>query len=124
MLFSIVFTGLIFLIAPPFASILSGKDAVLFNHIMDAVHVYSVSVIPWAVFQIVIGFFVGSSKTKYNLFITFIRIYAFRLPCIIILTRFSALNEFSIWYGMLLSNILTAIFGSGTLSKYEEINTN
>ena len=108
--FSILFTGLIFLVAPSFAALLTEGDTVLYNHIMNAVHVYSASVIPWSIFQVIIGIFVGTSKTNYNLFITFVRIYALRLPCIIILTRFAQLNEFSIWYGMLISNILTAIF--------------
>ncbi|WP_461207092.1 MATE family efflux transporter [Clostridium sp. DL1XJH146] len=107
---SIIFASIIFFSKDTFASLLTNDDTVLYRHVINAISVYSISVIPWSIFQIVIGVFMGCAKTKYNLIISLVRLYLLRLPCIVILSQFASLNEYSIWYAMLISNVLTAIF--------------
>jgi putative MATE family efflux protein len=87
----------------------SGDSQVLF-HTVNAMGVYSISVIPWAIFQVTNGVFQGTGQTKYNMITSIVRIYCFRLPIVILLSSFTNLAEYSIWYGMLISNILTVIF--------------
>lgn len=92
------------------AGVFSNNDKELLKHTVNAMTVYSISIIPWAVFQVVIGVFEGTGNTKMNLLISFARVYLFRLPLVIILSRFAMLHEYSIWYAMLLSNVFTGIF--------------
>lgn len=85
-------------------------DPMILYHTLNAMGIYSVSVIPWALFQVANGVFQGTGHTKYNMVISIMRIYLFRLPIVIILSRYSDLGEFSIWYAMLFSNLLTGLF--------------
>ncbi len=110
LMISTIFAALILIFRSSFANLFARADKELFDHIIDAISVYSVSVIPWGVFQIVIGYFTGTGKTHMNLIITFARLYAFRVPCILIFTQFAFMQAYSVWVAMLLSNILTAIF--------------
>lgn len=88
----------------------SSGDGEILNHTMNAMAVYSVSVIPWAVFQVCIGVFQGTGKTKYSMYISIARIYLFRVPLVMILTSVASLGEFSIWVTMLISNCMTGVF--------------
>jgi putative MATE family efflux protein len=102
------FTLLLFKI--PVANVMTRGDAEVLRHTLNAMSVYSISVIPWAVFQVIIGIFQGYGKTKYNLLISFMRVYLFRLPIISGLAfLLPNLKEYTVWYGMLISNILTAV---------------
>lgn len=86
-------------------------DDPTFTHIINAMSIYTLSIIPWAITEVVMGIFQGSGQTKYNLIVSLIRIYIFRVPTVIILSLpIWGLNEFSIWYAMLISNILSALF--------------
>ncbi len=105
-----IFAISIILFRSSFAKMFAGNDRELFENILDAISVYSVSVIPWGIFQIVIGYFTGIGKTHINLLITFSRLYAFRVPCIIFFSHLAFMGAYSVWFAMLLSNILTAIF--------------
>lgn len=92
------------------ASIFAKGDAEVLYHTVNAMSVYSITIIPWAVFQVANGVFQGTGHTKYNMIISIMRIYLFRLPMVIILSKFTDLGEFSIWYSMLFSNIMTGVF--------------
>jgi len=98
----------------PFRSHIAGVfakgDAEVLYHTVNAMGVYSITVIPWAIFQVANGVFQGTGHTKYNLIISIMRIYLFRLPIVILLSKYSSYEEYSIWYAMLYSNILTGIF--------------
>ncbi|WP_320048120.1 MATE family efflux transporter [uncultured Ilyobacter sp.] len=94
----------------PLAEVFSNGDSAVLYHTVNAISVYSISVIPWAIFQVTNGIFQGTGHTKYNMLISIMRIYCFRLPLIIAFTKFTDMSEYSIWYGMLVSNILTGIF--------------
>lgn len=92
------------------ASVFAKGDAEVLYHTVNAMSVYSISVIPWAIFQVANGVFQGTGHTKYNMIVSMMRIYLFRLPMVIVLSRFSTLGEYSIWYAMLFSNLLTGLF--------------
>ncbi|WP_058485782.1 MATE family efflux transporter [Defluviitalea phaphyphila] len=91
------------------ASIFAKKDDDILYHTVNAMSVYSISVIPWAIFQVIIGVFQGTGHTQKNLFMSVARVYLFRVPLVIALSKLSHLQEYSIWYAMLFSNILTAV---------------
>jgi putative MATE family efflux protein len=93
----------------PLANVFAKDDVDVLYHTMNAMSVYSISVIPWAVFQVTSGIFQGTGRTTYNMIISIFRIYAFRLPIVIALINFTNLQEYSIWYGMLISNTLTGL---------------
>ena len=116
-LMALVISCAVISIVLPFKSSLAGVfsngDSAVLYHTVNAISVYSISVIPWAIFQVTSGIFQGTGHTKYNMFISIMRIYCFRLPLIIIFTKFTDMSEYSIWYGMLLSNILTGFFAIG-----------
>ncbi len=91
------------------AGIFAKGNQDIIYHTVNAMTAYSATVIPWAVFQVANGMFQGTGHTKYNMIISIMRIYLFRLPLVILLTNFTNLQEYSIWYAMLFSNILTGI---------------
>jgi Na+-driven multidrug efflux pump len=107
---SAVIISIILLSKYSIAGLFAKDDKELLRHTVNAMSVYSISIIPWAVFQVVIGVFEGTGNTKMNLLISIARVYLFRLPLVIILSNFAMLQEYSIWYAMLLSNIFTGIF--------------
>ncbi|GKX29425.1 MATE family efflux transporter [Vallitalea longa] len=106
---SIVIISVILVLRYNIAGLFSKGDEELLRHTVNAMSVYSISVIPWGIFQVVIGVFQGTGHTKYNLLLSLIRLYIFRLPVVVLLSTYSNLNEYSIWYSMLISNILTAV---------------
>lgn len=107
--FSTLLGVLLLIVKYPVASLMTRGEGEVLKHTINAMSVYSISVIPWAIFQVILGVFQGYGKTKYNLYISFIRVYLLRLPVVILLAYLiPGMEEFSIWYGMLLSNILTA----------------
>lgn len=107
--FSTLLGVLLLIVKYPVASLMTRGEKDVLKHTINAMSVYSISVIPWAIFQVILGVFQGYGKTKYNLYISFIRVYLLRLPVVILLAYLiPGMEEFSIWYGMLLSNILTA----------------
>ncbi len=91
------------------ANVFAKGDLDILYHTVNAMSVYSISVIPWAIMQVTNGVFQGTGHTKYNMYLSMLRIYLFRLPIVIVLTNFTSLAEYSIWYSMLFSNILTGI---------------
>jgi len=110
LIFSVVFAGIILFGQSRFAGSFAHEDLLLKGHVMNAVSVYSISIIPWCVFQVIMGMFTGAGATKYNLYITIARLYVFRLPSIMIMTQFKDLGAYSIWVAMLLSNLITALY--------------
>ncbi|GAA0178907.1 MATE family efflux transporter [Clostridium sediminicola] len=107
---SIVIISIVLPVRHKVAALFANGDEDVIYHTMNAMGVYSISVIPWAIFQVVSGVFQGTGDTKFNLVISVTRIYCFRLPLVILLSHLSKFEEFSIWYGMLFSNILTGLF--------------
>ncbi|MFI3172832.1 MAG: hypothetical protein R3Y58_10795, partial [Eubacteriales bacterium] len=94
-----------------------------YQHIINAMGVYTASIIPWGITECVLGIFQGTGYTMYNLMISLVRIYVLRVPVVIILCLpIWGLGEYGIWYAMLLSNFLCAFFSLSTyLIKRKQI---
>ncbi len=112
---NIIFSTSLFFISFIFRDYLAGmftygKNSNTFEHTINALSTYAVSVIPWAIFQVVMGMFKGTGETKFNLYISLGRIYLLRLPLVwIFVNYFAYLSEYSVWYSVLFSNIITAV---------------
>lgn len=62
-----------------------------------------------ALFQNYMGVFNGSGNTKYSFIIASARLWAVRLPLILIFKYFTNLGRSGIWYAMVISNIIILI---------------
>lgn len=70
----------------------------------------SASIPLMGIFQAFVGCFQGSGHTLMAMLVTTGRLWALRLPLIVIFKYFTPLAEKSVWYAMVGSNLLTCIF--------------
>jgi Na+-driven multidrug efflux pump len=101
------------------AHVFAKDDFVFWQHIVNAMTIYSNTVIPWGVIQIVIGIFEGTGNTRINLFVSLIRVYVFRLGLLLIFMNFTGLEEKSVWVTMLVSNNLTALLSLAIYQRHK-----
>jgi len=106
---AIVLISVVFLVSKDYAAFLSGDDQDVYRHTLNAISVYSISVIPFGIIQIINGVYQGYKKTHYTMVVALSRLWVFRVFLIYLLVNYTELAEYSIWYGMLISNILSAI---------------
>lgn len=112
---NVVFATILFSLSYIFRDFLAGlftygENSTTYEHTINALSTYAISVIPWAIFQVVMGVFKGTGQTKYNLYISLARIYLLRLPLVWIFVNYlTFLAEYSVWYSVLVSNIITAV---------------
>ncbi len=87
------------------------SSSLAYYHTLNAMSIFTISVVFWAIFQIVMGIFKGTGYTKYTLYISLVRIYLLRLPLawLFVNVFMPHANEFGIWYSVLTSNALTAL---------------
>lgn len=64
-----------------------------------------------ALFQNYLGVFNGSGKTKYAFIISMMRLWAIRLPLILLFKNFTDFGRLGIWYAMVISNLIIIIPG-------------
>jgi putative MATE family efflux protein len=107
---SLILLAILFIFKDKIVLLFTKEDVKFYQHTINAMNVYTISVIPWTIFQLIIGVFQGSGHNLYPLMISIFRLYIFRIPVIYILSHFTNLQEYSIWYSMLYANILTAFF--------------
>jgi putative MATE family efflux protein len=62
-------------------------------------------------FQIFIGVFQGSGHTMYALAMMMGRLWALRIPMILLFKTYTDFGPNGVWYAMVLSNLLTVLFG-------------
>ena len=62
-----------------------------------------------AVFQVMAGFYIGTKHTLVAMMGDIIRLWVIRIPLILIFKYLFKMNEYAIWFPMLISNILTDI---------------
>ncbi len=87
-----------------------------YQHVINAMGIYTASILPWAFTECVLGIFQGTGYTMYNLLISIVRIYVLRVPVVALLCMpMWGLEETGIWIAMLASNVLCAGF---SLSVY------
>lgn len=84
-----------------------------------------------AMFQSYLSLFNGAGKTQYSFIMTTVRLWALRIPMILVLKNFTDIGRSGIWWAMLISNFLVVILGallyrkvdfSATISKGKEKN--
>lgn len=91
------------------------KDPEVILNAMNYMRLVSWTVIAWAVFQVVIGFFQGLGDTKKALNINIFRLWAIRIPLVIVLYYLGIYHiidykEYSVWYSMFYSNVFTGLY--------------
>ncbi len=64
-----------------------------------------------AAFSVLNGTFIGSGHTNLSLFISAGRLWLLRIPMIILFKQFTDLGTNSVWYSMILSNLIICIIG-------------
>ena len=69
------------------------------------------------VFQTFLSTFQGSGETKYSFIMAVIRLWAVRLPLILIAYFFTGLGPAGVWYSILLSNIIMVPIGMYLYAK-------
>lgn len=97
------------------------EDIVLqFNNVPDIVAQATyylkliIATIPlMAAFSVLNGTFVGSGHTSLSLIISAGRLWGLRIPMILIFKTFTDLGTNSVWYSMILSNLIICLIGYG-----------
>lgn len=107
--FAALLISVVFLISKPYASMFAGEGTEVYRHTLNAIAVYSISVFPFGFVQIMNGIFQGYKKTHYTMINALLRLWVFRVLLIYILVQYTNLQEYGLWYGMLISNVLSAI---------------
>jgi putative MATE family efflux protein len=64
-----------------------------------------------AIFQAYIGVFNGTGKTIFTFLLGVLRLWAIRIPLLMIFGNFTNLGSSGIWYAMLASNLIIAVLG-------------
>ena len=64
-----------------------------------------------AIFQAYIGVFNGTGKTVFTFLLGVLRLWAIRIPLLILFGNLTNLGSSGIWYAMLASNFIIAIVG-------------
>lgn len=74
------------------------------------------------IFQIFVGTFQGSGHTVFAMIMTMGRLWALRLPMIVLFKRYTTWGSDSVWYAMVLSNGISCLVGLGIYltGKWEE----
>ena len=99
------------------------KDPEIISNAMNYMRLVSWTVIAWAVFQVVIGFLQGLGDTKKALNINVFRLWAVRIPLVIVLYylgmyKIVDYKEYSVWYSMFYSNLFTGLYSLYVYNRY------
>ncbi|MDD7305483.1 MAG: MATE family efflux transporter [Peptoniphilaceae bacterium] len=87
------------------------SDVELYKQASEYMYFTSVITFFMGYFSAINGFFQGIGKTKFTMLLSLARLWALRLPIILILKYTTNLGSTGIWIAMLLSNALTVAFG-------------
>lgn len=86
-------------------------DIELWNQASEYMYFTSVITFFMGYFSAINGFFQGIGKTKFTMLLSLARLWALRLPLIMILKYTTDLGSTGIWISMLFSNALTVAYG-------------
>ena len=67
-------------------------------------------------FQVLVGVFQGSGHTVYAMIIMMGRLWGLRIPMVFILSKLDGFGPSSIWYAMIVSNLIICLVGLGIYS--------
>ncbi|MGI6364776.1 MAG: MATE family efflux transporter [Bacillota bacterium] len=98
------------IIAPHIIGIFSQEPIVL-EQGTYFLRLISISIPLMGVFESFLGCFQGSGHTVMAMMMTSGRLWVLRIPMVLIFKHFTPLAEKSVWYAMVLSNLLIGIFG-------------
>ena len=104
-------------------TIFAKEEDVVINA-MNYMGLVSWTIIAWGVFQIIMGYFQGLGDTKKSLNINILRLWGVRIPLVIILSYIGIFREYSVWYSMFYSNILTGLYSIYVYKKYAKEKDN
>lgn len=120
-IFSIIFAIVLLISSSRIASIFTENQLILYNA-TNAMKIYSISIVAWAIFQVQFGVFIGLGKPQIPLYSSVLRVWGFRIPFIYICQRYAPnLNQLIIWYSMVISNFGVTIY---TTYKYMRADWN
>ncbi|WP_294096498.1 MATE family efflux transporter [uncultured Cetobacterium sp.] len=109
---------ILFLILSPVVDLFT-SDTEIKRYSINYLRIMLVSVIPWAIFQSIAAVFQGTGHTKFGMYSHFGRVWLFRVPFILFFERVMKINEFSIWYSMLFSNLFALVFAIALYRKVD-----
>lgn len=101
---------LLFLLAPQSVGFFTSDPSVLSEGVKYA-RLISLSLPLMAIFQSLIGVFQGSGHTIYGMFLEMGRLWGLRIPMIVIFKNITNWGSASVWYAMVISNVLICIVG-------------
>ncbi|MBU3142898.1 MATE family efflux transporter [Clostridium sp. CF012] len=120
-IFSIIFALILLISSRSIAGLFTKNPLILYNA-TNAMRIYSVSIVAWAIFQVQFGVFIGLGKPQIPLYSSVLRVWVFRVPFIYLCQRYAPnLNELIIWYSMIISNFGVTIY---TTYKYIKVDWN
>ena len=89
------------------------KDALVLSEGVQYTHLISLGLPFMGIFQILVGTFQGSGHTIYGMAMDIGRLWVFRIPMIVLFKRYADWGSSSVWYAMVLSNLLVCLLGYG-----------
>ncbi len=101
----------IFMLSQNIVSIFVQNDPNVFNQATNYLRLISLSLPLMGFFQVFVGTFQGSGHTIYAMIMNMGRLWALRLPMIILFKKYTSLDSSGVWYAMVLSNLLICILG-------------
>ena len=63
------------------------------------------------IFNIWTGLFIGAGKGTFSMIVMMSRLWVYRIPSILVLKYIFHMNEYAIWYPMIISNMLACLTG-------------
>lgn len=100
----------IFLISPRIIGIFT-QDPIVLEHGIYYLRLITIAIPLMGIFQSFVGCFQGSGHTVMAMMMTSGRLWALRIPLILLFKYFTPLAEKSVWYAMVISNLIICIFG-------------
>lgn len=118
-IFGVAGALLIQLIIDPLGTFLSKGDEVIISHVLNYIRMMGWTLIAWCIFQSLSGIFDGFQKTTVTMTISIIRLWCLRIPGLLAFRYLlPTLEEYGVWYTMVLSNVITALLALLTYLIY------
>ncbi len=109
----LVFGGALIFIYAKDIILTFSKDPVIVDQAVYYLKLIIVTIPLMAAFSTLNGTFIGSGHTMLSLIISSGRLWCLRIPLIIVFKTFTDLGTNSVWYAMILSNLIICIIGYG-----------
>src|SRR5690606_34698882 len=102
---------IMFIISPNIVSIFVKDNPEVLKQGTNYLRLISASLPLMGFFQVFVGTFQGSGHTVYAMMMDMGRLWALRIPMIILFKRYTSWGSNGVWYAMVLSNGLICVFG-------------